>query len=48
MRQENRFITFLKTIWPTVYRIINTLFYLIIRLLKKFVILIIQQIKGQY
>lgn len=44
--ERNKFLIFLQTIWPTIYKIINKLFYFILNSLKKIISLIIDQIKG--
>jgi hypothetical protein len=44
--EENRVKIFLKQIWPTVYRIINSTLYFLITLIKSTVSLAIKQIKD--
>ena len=44
--RENKFLIFLQRIWPTIYRIINGLVYFILNFIKKFISLVIEQIKG--
>jgi len=39
---------FLIQIWPTVYRVINNLFYAVLHFLKSSVSMIINQLKGGY
>jgi len=46
MQPPNPIIVFLKKIWPTVYRIINSFFYFLITLIKKIITLSIKQIKN--
>ncbi len=46
MEEENKFKTIAIKIWPTVYRIINSLMYFIISLIKAIVSIAINQIKG--
>jgi len=43
---ESPFIVFLKKIWPFIYRVINTVVYFLIMLIKNFVRDAIQSIKG--
>lgn len=43
---QNKLKTFLINIWPAIYRIINTVFYFVISLIKGIVALAIKQIKG--
>lgn len=45
--EENSFKKFLIQIWPTIYRVINTLFYALLNFLKKTVTLAIDQLKGR-
>ncbi len=44
--EENRVKIFFKQIWPTVYRIINNIFYFLITLIKSIVSLAIKQIRD--
>ena len=46
--KENRFKRFLILIWPTVYKVINDLFYTILHFLKSAVKMAIEQLKGGY
>jgi hypothetical protein len=43
---ETRFLSFMKMIWPTVYRGINGFFYLILTSTKNAIKYAIEQIKG--
>jgi len=45
--EENSFKKFLIQIWPTIYRMVNTLFYALINFLKGAVSLAIDQLKGK-
>ena len=45
MEEKNAIKQFITNLWPSVYRIINILFYSGISLLKKFFYLAIKQIK---
>ena len=47
MQEENKYITFLKQIWPTVYRVINTIFYAIFNFLKQNIKFAIDQLSGK-
>jgi hypothetical protein len=44
---ETKFISFMKMIWPTVYRGINGFFYLLLTSIKNAIKFAIQQIKGE-
>jgi len=46
MEEENKFKTFAILIWPTIYRIINTILYFILSLIKSIISIAINQIKG--
>lgn len=46
MQPPNRFVIFLKEIWPTVYRGINSFLYFLFGILKTGVKVAIQQLKG--
>jgi hypothetical protein len=46
--EQSNFKKFLILIWPTVYRIINSTFYFLIRFIKSSVRLMISQLKGGY
>ncbi|MDO8639816.1 MAG: hypothetical protein Q7R53_02725 [bacterium] len=46
--EENKLKYLLIKIWPTIYRLINSLIYFIISLIKSIVSYSIKQIKGQY
>lgn len=43
---KERLLAFLKSIWPTVYRIINGGFYFLLNLIRTFVRVTIEMIKG--
>ena len=45
-QQQNPWIVRLKKIWPTIYRILNTVFYFILSVIKNIVNGIISQLKG--
>ena len=46
--EENKYKAFLIKIWPTVYRIINSILYFIISLIKVIVKAAFKQLKGEY
>jgi hypothetical protein len=46
--EQNNFKRFLIQIWPTIYRIINSFFYALLRFLKSSITMIIDQLKGGY
>jgi hypothetical protein len=46
MQEPNPVYRFLKNIWPTVYRIINSFLFFVLSMTKKTVIYAIKQIKG--
>lgn len=46
MQEENKLMYVLKRIWPTVYRIINSVLYFILSLIKAIVRGIIDQIRN--
>ncbi len=48
MREENKFITFLKQIAPFVYRAIYTVLYFLLKSIKSIIKMIIEQVKGGY
>lgn len=47
MQPENRFVAFIKNIWPRIYRIINQTLYFTVNFVKKIVTLSIEQIRGK-
>ena len=47
MQDENKLKAILIQIWPTIYRIINTVIYFLLSLIKGIVNLAIRQIKGE-
>jgi len=46
--QQNPIIVFLKNIWPAIYRVINTIIYWILQLIKGIFKGIMDQIKGTF
>ena len=44
--QPNPFVSFMKKIWPVVYRIINSVFYFILSVIKSIFRGIMEQMKG--
>ncbi len=46
MGENNKVIYFLKKIWPTIYKVVNTTFYFILTLIKAIVKGMIDQIKN--
>ena len=46
MEEENKFKTIALSIWPTIYRIINTVLYFFLSLIKSIIKIAIEQIKG--
>ncbi len=46
MQQPSQFYLIMKRIWPTIYRAINTIFFIIIKTIKAGVIIAYQQFKG--
>ncbi len=48
MREENKFITFLKQIAPYLIRALNSFLYFILKSIKSIIRMIIDQIKGAY
>jgi len=46
MEEENKFKTIAISIWPTIYRIINTVLYFFLSLIKSIIKIAIEQIKG--
>ncbi len=47
MEEENKFKTIAIKIWPTIYRIINTILYFFLSLVKSIIKIAIDQIKGE-
>ncbi len=45
MEEQSGFLAWLKSIWPRIYRITNSIFYNLINFLKKSVRLIIDQLR---
>ncbi|MBI5045022.1 MAG: hypothetical protein HZC02_03785 [Candidatus Levybacteria bacterium] len=43
---KEQLTTYLKSIWPTVYRIINNTFYFLLLFIKNLIKMAINQIKG--
>lgn len=46
MEEENKFKNIAILIWPTIYRIINTILYFFLSLIKSIIKIAIEQIKG--
>lgn len=46
MGEENRAKTILIKIWPTIYRVVNTILYFFLSLIRAIVKIAISQIKG--
>lgn len=46
MQQDNKFLYFLKRIWPTIYRIINTTVYFVFSIVRNLVQGALDQIRN--
>jgi hypothetical protein len=46
--QKSKYIVFLEKIWPYIYRVLNTVFYFILNLIKYFFKSAMKMVKGEY